>query len=180
MILGKNLCAPGLSLLLLVKNVQSEECSPLESVKHIMACVKAKDAECASAGYNPAFAKLHNGLPSSSMLGVHTKDWWAAIFAVGDLSLDYNYTSENREKKEASIRYVETVSTTDGTTLGLPASDAYPFAQTFEQHEHAIVTVDDDCKLILWDQYGDNAEQEAVDTATAAILQAFQAATASE
>ncbi len=42
----------------------------------------------------------------------------------------------------------------------------------FYQHEHALVTVDDDCRMILWDQYGDNKEQENVEDALDAVLAA--------
>ena len=38
------------------------------------------------------------------------------------------------------------------------------------QHEHALVTVNADCKMIKWDQYGDNIEQEQVGVAVNATL----------
>jgi len=38
------------------------------------------------------------------------------------------------------------------------------------QHEHALVTVDNDCRMILWDQYGDNKEQSDVDDNSNVIL----------
>merc|ERR550539_721221 len=58
----------------------------------------------------------------------------------------------------------------DGTEFGLEPSNTYPFNATFNQYEHAIVTVDDDCKVVRWDQYGDNKEQRDVDDATNAMI----------
>lgn len=58
----------------------------------------------------------------------------------------------------------------DGTNFGLPASSEYPFGVTILQHEHALIDVDDDCKIVTWDQYGDDAEQTDVDDAVADLL----------
>jgi hypothetical protein len=46
---------------------------------------------------------------------------------------------------------LETVRTTEG--------------EVFLQHETALVTVNSDCQIEVWDQYGDDAEQQAVDEA---------------
>ena len=74
---------------------------------------------------------------------------------------------------KASIRYVETITTTDGANLGFtkaPPSFEYPYSQVFIQHEHALVEVDNDCRIIMWDQYGDNKEQTDVDDAVDIIV----------
>ena len=52
----------------------------------------------------------------------------------------------------------------------MPPADTFPWGSIFFQHEHALVTVDDDCKMILWDQYGDVAEQGAVNDASIAMI----------
>ena len=38
------------------------------------------------------------------------------------------------------------------------------------QHQHALVTVNADCKIIEWDQYGDNIEQEQLGVAVNATI----------
>lgn len=86
------------------------------------------------------------------------------MFALLDFPFDVSFTN-NPSKNRASVRYLETAITTDGSTLGLDPSSAYPFGATFFQHEHGIVEVDDDCKLVFWDQYGDDKEQTDLDGA---------------
>lgn len=68
------------------------------------------------------------------------------------------------------MRYIETVTTTDGLSLGIPATFVYPFNVTILQHEHALVDVDDDCNFVLWDQYGDDQEQTDVEVVVADLL----------
>lgn len=96
-------------------------------------------------------------------------DFWEGAFSVTSLSFDIRFTS-NPEKNKASVRYVEKVVTSDGTNFGLVASSDYPFDVTIFQHEHALIDVDDDCKIVTWDQYGDNTEQTDVDVAVADLL----------
>ena len=73
-----------------------------------------------------------------------------------------------------SIRYEEIVTTASGYPLILDSpSTEYPFSQTFVQHEHALVTVEGDCKISLWDQYGDDMEQVDVETAAADLFKAY-------
>ena len=53
----------------------------------------------------------------------------------------------------------------------------YPFGQVFFQHEHDLVTVDNDCRMIRWDQYGDNKEQKDVNGAGNDIVSNLSART---
>ena len=46
----------------------------------------------------------------------------------------------------------------------------YPWNATFVQHERALVTVDEHCKIVVWEQTGDDQEQVAVDDAVRAVL----------
>lgn len=98
-----------------------------------------------------------------------TAEFWTGAFSVADLSFDIRFTS-NPSKNKASVRYVEKVVTSDGTNFGLDSSSEYPFDVTILQHEHALIDVDDDCKISKWDQYGDNTEQTDVDVAVADLL----------
>lgn len=90
-----------------------------------------------------------------SLPTVTTADLWSVVFLAFDFSFDFKFFN-NPNVNEASVRYVQTITTTDGEPYGL---EGYPFGQTLLQHEHVIVTVDNDCKLVNWDQYGDNKEQ---------------------
>ena len=66
------------------------------------------------------------------------------------------------------------MTTANGYPLVLDSpSDQYPYDQTFVQHEHALVTVDGNCKIALWDQYGDDMEQAVVETATADLFKEY-------
>lgn len=141
---------------------------PLSSILGTLQCIAEENVACASAGYNPMFRKLHNGIDTNTVID-ESGEFWAGAFSLVDLAFDINY-EKNVGPNQASIRYVEIVTTTDGSVFGLPPSSDYPFDQEFLQHEHALVTVDDECKMVLWDQYGDNKEQQSVDDAANAIL----------
>lgn len=91
------------------------------------------------------------------------------MFNSVDFTFDVRFTS-NPCKNRATVRYVQTVVVDDGSSYGLPPSDEYPFGATFYQHEHVIIDVDDDCKLLVWDQYGDDQEQTDVDVAVGDLL----------
>ena len=97
-------------------------------------------------------------------------EFWEGAFTVLDFVFDIRVAS-NPNPNQASVRYIENVTTSDGLNLGQPsASTEYPFSVTLSQHEHAIVEVDDDCKIRVWDQYGDDQEQVAVDVAVADLI----------
>ena len=74
------------------------------------------------------------------------------IFSKFELDIDHQI---NVGHNKASIRYVEKIITADKVSLGVfgstSSSSEYPYSQTFYQHEHALVTVNDDCRIILWD-----------------------------
>ena len=66
------------------------------------------------------------------------------------------------------------MTTANGYPLILDSpSIEYPFSQTFVQHEHALVTVDGDCKIALWDQYGDDMEQAVVENASVDLFMEY-------
>jgi hypothetical protein len=141
---------------------------PLGAVLQTMACIEKEDVACATAGYATGFKKYHNGVDTQTDIA-GTNFWWGA-FQLLDIDLDvvtFNadgqaaFTSARQAHREGANRvrltYKETV-----TTL---------FGQTFLQHEDALVTVDESCKMTVWDQEGDDAEQQAVDDAVAAMIE---------
>jgi len=119
---------------------------PVEAVLHIMSCIENENAFCASSGYASSFIKLHNGVDTKTK--VPGFFFWSGAFYFIDFYLDIDHVALVGDN-QVSLRYVETVAFNDG--------------DTFLQHEHAIITVNNSCKMVLWDQYGDNEEQIAVD-----------------
>lgn len=143
---------------------------PLQSILDTLDCVVAENVTCASSGYNAdEFVKIHNGVDTNTTID-SSGSYWAGAFSLIDISFPSIDFQMNYGENQASIRYIEKVVMTDGSGFGLPSSTEYPFSQTYYQHEHALVTVDDDCKMIKWDQYGDNAEQDVVNKAANDIL----------
>eukprot|EP00752_Nemacystus_decipiens_P018271 g16392.t2 len=141
---------------------------PVQAVLDLLECVAEKDGECAAASYDPGFQRFHNEKFTGN-IPVSTAEFWEGAFAVVSLAFDIRFTSYPA-KNMASVRYVEEVVSSDGTNFGLPASSEYPFSVTTLQHEHALVTLDDDCKIMKWDQYGDDMEQTDVDDVVADLL----------
>jgi hypothetical protein len=142
---------------------------PLAAIMETLGCIELKDVPCASAGYNESYMKLHNSVDTNTVID-SDGSFWSNTLSILSFSFSYDYTA-NIGPNRASIRYVKDVTSTDGSNFGLPASAEYPWSSTILQYEHAIVTVDDDCKMILWDQYGDNEEQDAVNVVSFAVLQ---------
>mmetsp|Transcript_14180 Transcript_14180/g.21640 ORF Transcript_14180/g.21640 Transcript_14180/m.21640 type:complete len:230 (+) Transcript_14180:183-872(+) len=137
------------------------ECEdPVAAILETLRCIEQEEVRCASAGYNQrVFRKLHNGIDTNTKIG---RFFWIGGFALLDFKLAIDHVYQIAPN-QVGIRYVETVTTTDGSSLFLKPSNEFPFSQTFFQHEHALVTVDENCKMVLWDQTGDNKEQTDVD-----------------
>jgi len=153
-----------------LRNAEEVCDDPIGSILSTLTCIEQQDADCASSGYASNFVKLHNGIDTHTKLG--GKFIWETGFDVSKIKLDTNHQL-NIGTNKASIRYVETVTTTDGANLGFtkaPPSFEYPYSQVFIQHEHALVEVDNDCRIVMWDQYGDNKEQTDVDDAVDIIV----------
>jgi hypothetical protein len=93
--------------------------SPARHFLTTLDCVEKGNAICASVGYSAtAFRKLHNGIDTNTTIDAGG-NFWNGAFALSDLILEINHQM-NIGPNQASIRYVETVVMTDGTSLGLP------------------------------------------------------------
>jgi len=135
---------------------------PLTSIIDTMTCITNKNSSCANNGYNwIRFNKYHNGKNVGIQLWP-VDIYWSMAMKFTTFTLDYDYT-QNVGTNQASVRYVETVHMSDGTEFELEPSNTYPFNHTIIQWEHALVSVDNNCKMTRWDQYGDNKEQTDVD-----------------
>jgi len=132
-----------------LRNVEQVCEDPIGSILSTLTCIEEQDADCASLGYAPNFAKLHNGVDTHTKIG--GKFIWQTGFDVSKIKLDINHQM-NIGTNKASIRYVETVTTTDEANLGFtkaPPSFENPYSQVFIQHEHALVEVDNDCRIVM-------------------------------
>lgn len=127
----------------------------VQAVLDTLDCVVQEDAWCAFSGYDASFVKLHNGVDTETTINLV---YWTGGFVFADFAIDLNYAVFDELRNAVDLSYVETV-TIDG--------------QAYLQHEQAFVTLNEQCKMTLWDQYGDVAEQEAVDNAIDAYLESL-------
>lgn len=140
---------------------------PLKATLDTLQCITDRNATCAGASYNTEFKKYHNGVDTNTVIN-GAAFWEEAFTLYSNISFTFDHLM-NVGPNMASIRYIEFLKFTNGTTLGLPASSEFPWSYETMQHEHALVTVDDECKIKTWDQYGDN-EQQINEGAIAAIM----------
>ncbi|WP_196139557.1 hypothetical protein [Aliikangiella sp. G2MR2-5] len=149
--LSKILSAISLSLVIGAAQASSNNAAstcddPVASVMRIMNCIQSENALCAASGYASGFTKLHNRIDTETNKPGYF--FWLGAFMFIDFELDFDHVAQVSDN-QVSMRYVETVTFNDG--------------ETFKQHEHALVTVNSSCRMTLWDQYGDNKEQQDVD-----------------
>ncbi len=119
---------------------------PVAAVLNVMSCIEDENAYCAARGYASDFVKIHNGVDTETP--ALNFFFWLGTFYMIDFNLEFDHIAPVDEN-QVSLRYVETVEFRDG--------------ETFTQHEHALVTVNNRCKMTRWDQYGDNKEQQDVE-----------------
>jgi len=138
----------GTSFIFIATNsVLAKACDdPVGEVTRILNCIESENAFCAASGYARGFTKLHNTIDTETNTPGYF--FWLGAFLFIDFELDIDHMMKVSDN-QISLRYVETVTFNDG--------------ESYKQHEHALVTVDQQCKMTLWDQYGDNKEQQDVD-----------------
>ncbi len=125
---------------------------PMEVVLDTLECIENGYPLCSARGYSSDFVKLHNTIDTDT--DVPGAVFWFGAFLFADFAFDIDHVALV-DVDQVSIRYIETVNLA---------------GQEYVQHEHALVTVDDNCRMVLWDQYGDDAEQAEVDDAIAELL----------
>ncbi|CAN0160290.1 unnamed protein product [Ectocarpus sp. 8 AP-2014] len=141
---------------------------PAQAILDLFDCFEAEDIPCVVAGYGPGFETYHNENLAATDLQF-TEEFWTLSLLVLDFDFDVKFY-KNLGSNQATVRYVQTVTTTDGVSVGAPSSTEYPFSYARDQHEHVIATLNDDCQVEKWDQYGDNQEQNDVFDATNAVI----------
>lgn len=131
-----------------------EICSdPIAAVLATMHCFINGDTRCIANSYSDDFVLIHNGTPTDT--NPHNELYWKYAFMYSDFTIDINHLMQIEEDR-VSARYIERLDFVNGKTI--------------YQHEHALITVDKDCKIKLWDQYGDSTEQEVMIATLRAIL----------
>ena len=148
---------------------ETECADPLGAILATLDCIEKEDPECAASGYSKEFVKLHNGKLDPTTAGIDEPEWWTRAFFVIDIGIVSNHQS-HFDTNRVSLRYIEPVKTLDMSSYTIPGLGKGPEQVEILQHEHALVTVNADCKMIEWDQYGDNTEQEQVGVAVNATL----------
>jgi len=139
---------------------------PMTAVMKTLGCIESKDHVCATEGYNILrFKKYHNGIDTRTPAGFPIpgmKDmFWKMGLKFSTFKLTYDHMMF-LGRNMVSVRYIEDVRMSDGTDFNLTARNTWPWNQTILQYEHAIVKVDNECRIMWWDQYGDNKEQTDV------------------
>ena len=142
--------------------------NPQRVVAKLFQCVAAQDVDCIVAQYSDSVERKHNEVVLPEFALSDPAFWNFAFLFFPTFAFDIKFV-RNFDKNQATIRYIETVVSTDGASVGLEPSTTFPFAQAVDQHEHSIYTVDGDCKIISIDQYGDNQEQDEVGVILLAI-----------
>ena len=142
-------------------------------IEMLFECVTKEDSECVASLYNSVeFKSVHNNVVVSPTPATGDPKFWATAFLLLDFSFDVKMLEKTNSKNQVSVRYIEKMVTSDGVSMGVtnaPRTD-YLFHQRINQYEHAIVDLDEDCKIVRWDQYGDNKEQTDVAAAAQALL----------
>ena len=148
----------------------SEPCpDPLAAIRQTMDCLEVKNSSCVNQGYNwIRFNKYHNGKNVGLQL-FPVDIYWQMALKFSTFKLIYDHAI-NVGTNKASVRYIEDIRMSNGTEFDIPPNSIYPFNEHIVQYEHALVSVDNDCKMTRWDQYGDDAEQKEVDDAMAKFM----------
>ena len=151
---------------------------PVGAVMIMMDCWTIGEANCTAAGYDPnGIPFRHNGVfRQNGTLQDRSVASVTFILAVVDFEMVVNHVGlvegvmgENGEAI-VSVRYSETGTFTDGANFGLEPSTDYPFGFSYWQWEHALLPVNGNCEVTMWDQTGDNEEQNDSQDAWSAFL----------
>ncbi|CAM9344360.1 unnamed protein product, partial [Scytosiphon promiscuus] len=143
-----------------------DSCSdPAGAVLDLLVCFEVGDVDCITGAYTSGFETYHNEVLATADYSFDDPVYWTNAVLSTNETFNVQFSS-NPSPNLASVRYIQTVSTIEDASIGLVG---YPYGQNVTQYEHALVTVDDDCKMVKWDQYGDNQEQIDADELLTAL-----------
>ncbi|WP_144394565.1 hypothetical protein [Pleionea sediminis] len=133
--------------------------NPVEKLSRIINCIDVENAFCAASGYDTwRFRKFHNGVDTNTNNFLLTTIGWLTTFNFIGFEFDIERMEEN-EDGTVDFDYYEYV--------------RFPDGEIITQYEKAVVHFNNRCRMTLWDQTGDQAEQDAVDEKTKELFPWF-------
>lgn len=132
---------------------------PVEKLTRILNCIDVENAFCAASGYDTwRFKKFHNGVDTNTNNFSLTTIGWLTTFNFIGFEFDIQHL-EHLDENTVDIHYYEYV--------------RFPDGEIITQYEEAEVTFNSRCRMTLWDQVGDQAEQDAVEEKTKELFPWF-------
>lgn len=123
--------------------------NPVEKLTRVLNCIDVENAFCAASGYDTwRFKKFHNGVDTKTNRFSLTTIGWLTTFNFIGFEFDITHL-EQIDDDTVEIHYSEYV--------------RFPDGEIITQYEEAKVTFNSRCRMTVWDQVGDQAEQDAVD-----------------
>jgi len=126
--------------------------NPVEKLTRVLNCIDVENAFCAASGYDTwRFKKYHNGVDTNTNRFLLTTIGWLTTFNFIGFEFDIQHL-EQIDENTVDIHYYEYV--------------RFPDGEIITQYEEAEVTFNSRCRMTVWDQEGDQAEQDAVEEKT--------------
>ncbi|MRX26808.1 hypothetical protein [Kangiella sp. HZ709] len=140
-------------------NAKAASCAnPVEKLTRVLDCIDVENAFCAARGYAWNFKKFHNGVDTKTNNFLLSPIGWLTTFNFIGFEFDIQHL-EQIDEDTVDIHYYEYV--------------RFPDGEIITQYEEAEVTFNRSCRMTLWDQEGDQAEQDAVDEKTKELFPFF-------
>ena len=145
---------------------------PAAAVLQQKTCVGVSNVECATVLTSPMVSLITNNVldaAQSRFTPLGYELMWVVNTALTDMYYDIKYISNIPDQpNKVEIRFQEFFPYEDRWTGD--NSDYLPANFTLVQHDHVIITVNDDCQIQEWDQVADFVEANAVTLAFGAIM----------
>ena len=133
--------------------------NPVEKLTRVLNCIDVENAFCAASGYDVwRFKKFHNGVDTKTNRFLLSPIGWLTTFNFIGFEFDIKHI-EQIDENTVDIHYFEYV--------------RFPDGEIITQYEEAEVTFNSSCRMTLWDQVGDQAEQDAVEEKTKELFPWF-------
>ena len=132
--------------------------NPVEKLTRVLNCIDIENAFCAASGYDWRFKKFHNGVDTKTNNFLLSPLGWLTTFNFIGFEFDIQHLQQ-LDDDTVEIHYYEYV--------------RFPDGEIITQYEEAKVTFNRRCRMTLWDQVGDQAEQDAVEEKTKELFPWF-------
>lgn len=146
-------------VLSLSATAQAACADPVAKLTRVLNCIDVENAFCAASGYDTwRFKKYHNGIDTNTNNFLLTTIGWLTTFNFIGFEFDIQHM-ELIDENTVDVHYYEYV--------------RFPDGEIITQYEEAEVHFNNRCRMTLWDQEGDQAEQDAVDEKTKELFPWF-------